>query len=372
MFAPQIQGFMKPASLRENNFDILRICLALFVVIGHAHELIPHKSNDLLNRLTHGIGNFAYLGVAGFFSISGYLVYQSFLRSASYKEFLFKRGLRIFPGLLVNLLFIAFIVSPFLTKIPRYLYTSREPYHFVISNMLLVKPIYNLADIFDKNPYSKVLNGSLWTLVYEFLFYVLFIFLFIARKFIRFKKVFRVMMYLLPVVVFLAALLAYILPQYYIPFTTIDTRQILSLSTWFLMGMWLSHLGDRPLLNKILLAGGLIVFVLTLAGILQVTLMFFSWPIVVVRFGALRTPILSKAHLLGDPSYGIYIYGFFIQQLLIYLGYDTLAIHMTLAIIISTIIGYASWHLVEKKALALKKQAKKSPEPNTELRTVNT
>src|SRR5215217_1831560 len=222
---------MKLTSFRENNFDILRICLALFVIIGHSHELTSPGTTDILSRLTNGVGTFSYLGVAGFFAISGCLVYQSFLRSSSYREFLLKRSLRIFPGLLVNLLFIAFIVSPFLTRTPHYVYTHHEPYSFVIRNMLLVKPQFNLGDVFSSNPYPNVLNGSLWTLVYEFLFYVLFAFLFMAKKYLR------IIINLLPLFVFAAMLLTYTLPQRYIPFTTIDTRYILNLSTWFMMGM---------------------------------------------------------------------------------------------------------------------------------------
>src|SRR5579883_2079507 len=42
-------------------------------------------------------------GVAVFFVISGFLVSDSYLRSRNVASFFFKRGLRIYPALLVNI-----------------------------------------------------------------------------------------------------------------------------------------------------------------------------------------------------------------------------------------------------------------------------
>jgi peptidoglycan/LPS O-acetylase OafA/YrhL len=57
---------------------------------------------------------------------------------------------------------------------------------------------------------------------------------------------------------------------------------------------------------------------------------------------------------IGDISYGVYIYAFIVQQaLMYYFGLGTF--ELTLAsIIITYILAYGSWHLIEKKMLTYK------------------
>jgi peptidoglycan/LPS O-acetylase OafA/YrhL len=57
---------------------------------------------------------------------------------------------------------------------------------------------------------------------------------------------------------------------------------------------------------------------------------------------------------LGDLSYGIYIYGFPVQQTLVYyFGMDHISLIFT-SLIISAMLAYLSWHLIEAPALKLK------------------
>ena len=57
---------------RQNNFDLVRVLAALFVLISHQHALNGLPEPTFLN--VHTIGG---LGVLIFFSISGFLVAQS-------------------------------------------------------------------------------------------------------------------------------------------------------------------------------------------------------------------------------------------------------------------------------------------------------
>jgi peptidoglycan/LPS O-acetylase OafA/YrhL len=66
-------------------------------------------------------------------------------------------------------------------------------------------------------------------------------------------------------------------------------------------------------------------------------------------------PIVHAIDKVGDISYGVYIYGFPIQQLLMnYFEFTPIEL-MMVSLPLSIMAGYASWHLIEKKFLRLKK-----------------
>src|SRR3954467_1300000 len=84
-----------------NNFDFLRLLLAVLVIVSHSAVLFsPRAANYafqpmfLFTRGQQGFGSFA---VAGFFALSGFLTTHSFLRSKSLFHYLWKRMLRIYP-----------------------------------------------------------------------------------------------------------------------------------------------------------------------------------------------------------------------------------------------------------------------------------
>ena len=55
----------------------------------------------------------------------------------------------------------------------------------------------------------------------------------------------------------------------------------------------------------------------------------------------------------GDPSYGIYIYGFVIQQCIAnLLPEQGILLHQITAAIIAIGVGYLSWYLIEKPAIS--------------------
>lgn len=67
-------------------------------------------------------------------------------------------------------------------------------------------------------------------------------------------------------------------------------------------------------------------------------------------------PILIGFGKFGDPSYGIYLYAFPIQQLMIFYFYENYGFVGTLifSVIITVFVAYASWHIIEKNAIKLK------------------
>jgi peptidoglycan/LPS O-acetylase OafA/YrhL len=72
----------------------------------------------------------------------------------------------------------------------------------------------------------------------------------------------------------------------------------------------------------------------------------------VIYLSTQRGVVLRRITALGDPSYGIYIYAYPIQQLFAHLRLAPNEwVLFAEATVVSAIVGYLSWHLVEKRAL---------------------
>jgi peptidoglycan/LPS O-acetylase OafA/YrhL len=158
--------------LKSNNFAVMRFVAAVLVIFSHSFPLLSGKesieSGDPLLRMTRGAETFGSASVAVFFTISGFLIMLSYERSSGCWTFIKKRIARILPAYLVASLIGALIVAPFFTA-------SGKPW-FVWSK--LIKDLvrlrhYTLPWIFSSNPFPGQLNGSLWTISYEFWCYII-------------------------------------------------------------------------------------------------------------------------------------------------------------------------------------------------------
>ncbi len=86
----------------------------------------------------------------------------------------------------------------------------------------------------------------------------------------------------------------------------------------------------------------------------------------IIYVGTLPCRPAERLHRLGDPSYGMYLSGFVVQQFLVWVG--LVHVHQPwLAFVegavLATAFGYASWHLVEKRAMRLVKPRASEPAP---------
>ena len=100
---------------QKNNFHFLRLLFAFFVVITHSYAITGIKENDILAQITNSQTTFSYIGVRGFFIISGFLIFQSLKRSENLLNYYWKRILRLFPALIVVLL-LTIIIGVFITE----------------------------------------------------------------------------------------------------------------------------------------------------------------------------------------------------------------------------------------------------------------
>ncbi len=341
--------------LHKNNFDFLRHFFALSVLVAHCFPLSGMGTCDWLCQLTNNQFDFSQLGVKGFFIISGYLIFQSLERSDSLIDYYWKRVLRLFPGLTaVLILTICFL--PFVYNGSFYEYiSSRSTLTYIPNNLILYKTQYIIPGVFDNNPYQSIINGSLWTIPYEFTMYILIsaFFFFITKKQLIKAVLFIVAVLLVIINLFFSKNLEGI--NYYLM-----SKHLVDLGFYFIAGSLLSVLN----FNKFKHTNTILIAMITLT-ILAFYFNFFSYvkyftlPIIVLSIGIGNTPILSKiTDKTGDLSYGIYIYGFIIQQSLMHYFHFNFWQLLIGSIILVPLFAFGSWHLVEKKALSFKNHFK--------------
>ncbi|ADZ11912.1 acyltransferase family protein [Riemerella anatipestifer RA-GD] len=156
---------------RENNFDFLRLLFASSVIISHSYPLTEVRDKEILMVITNGQLDLGGFSVACFFIISGYLIYQSLERSSSIKNYIWKRVLRLYPALIVMLLLTVSVV-PFFYQGEGSILNNTSYFTYLPRQLSLYNLQHNILGVFEDLPY-KTINGSLWTICYEFTMYML-------------------------------------------------------------------------------------------------------------------------------------------------------------------------------------------------------
>jgi peptidoglycan/LPS O-acetylase OafA/YrhL len=335
---------------RHNNFDALRLLAATAVIFSHAFLLATgRQDSEPLMVLTGGQTILGVVGVFVFFVISGNLVTQSWEHAPSLPRFALKRALRIYPGLAVCILVLTFGLGPVISSLPLrdYLW-SYGTYDFLGANLLLHTDHNSLPGVwFTGRELGHILDGPLWSLPVEIAMYVVVAALGVSRL-------------LRPPV--LVALLAVGLLGIAVDASNWHdwdfTGSVLWLLGFFVMGMLLQTLAPRGVLDgriALLALAGLIVSVPLHAFILLFPLCGGYLVIYLALTPAL--PAIPAARF-GDLSYGLYIYGWPVEQTVLYLWPDARWWELFLIAYPATaVVAFLSWHLVEKRALRLKPAA---------------
>jgi peptidoglycan/LPS O-acetylase OafA/YrhL len=347
----------------SNSLGFLRLLLACVVIFDHAFP-IGGFGPDILYSLTKGQLSMGTLAVYGFFAISGYLIAKSAM-SADIVQFMWRRFLRIFPAYWALLVVTAFAVIPIVWvaqggKLASYFaWGGNGPYRFVYANWSLRIGTYGIYDVFQKTtPYghqigASAVNGSIWTLIYEWNAYLLIALLLVFGIFKRAKLVVPLVTAVLAVlqVVLLVEphavsnLIPWLADQYSIQLTLV-----------FMFGSCMAVYSKRiPFSNALGIFCAIVVLYTLHDG--GFTLIGIPAAVYLILYLGARLP--AWFHRIGsknDYSYGVYIWGFLVEQTLarvgLYkLGYFPLAIG---TLIISLGMAWLSWHVIEKRAMSLK------------------
>jgi peptidoglycan/LPS O-acetylase OafA/YrhL len=334
---------------RSNSIGFLRLFFAAVVVWSHAFGLGGFGA-DWISAAASSLSA-GYLAVAGFFVLSGFLITRSFETVDNGARFLWHRLLRIFPGFLVCLVVTAFVIAPlgFLHQhetLNGYLAASPSPSGFVTHNAFLAVKQLTIGTMLNALPQPRDLNGSLWTLQWEFLCYLSVM----GIGIVGLLKRWRVVTLCALVAIFIADAVALsISPLDRTPFVIV----VVQLGSFFWMGGCAYLFRDRIPMN----GWAALVCAIAVAIALPIRGYAFMAPCFsyVVLYAARCLPIRSFDRRV-DLSYGLYIYAYPIQQILAVYRVNSLGymVYLLAGAFGATLFAAASWYVVERPSLSLK------------------
>ncbi|NID15762.1 acyltransferase family protein [Luteibacter yeojuensis] len=334
---------------RENNFDAVRLLAAATVIFGHAHPLSQTAGPALLGNSVQA------LAVKIFFVISGYLICTSWILDPRPTHYLRKRALRIFPALFAICVLTVFIAGPLMTTLSLGEYFGFRHTYSYFHNVLL-RPVYDLPGLFANNAYPIAVNGSLWSLPIEFSMYLLLPVLLVAGRLIN-KKV---------VIVLATALLCALNlnfvrispPQAHPVFYGSDLISALDVAPYFLIGATIKICNLDRFLDPVmaLFLAILVALIPPAAAATSELALFLLLPYCTLSLAMSSHRFLSKAGRFGDFSYGLYLYGFLVQQSVNHFTQNTLTAlqNALVSLPIALALAALSWHYIEKPMLSLK------------------
>ena len=334
---------------QKNNFDLIRLVLALVVFLFHVSELTGKNEFHFMIHFAN-----ASVAVHSFFIVSGFLIFMSYERSKSVKQYFSKRLKRIAPGYIAVIL-LCFLFLSLLSKLPAIQYfSSPESAKYLLANLSMLNFIHpNLPGVFDGHRYTSV-NGALWTIKVELAFYLI---VPIIARFCKITKPVAVLtiIFILSAVYFFAATLLY--KQSGDPIYLTLQRQLPGQLMFFAGGALIYYYFE--LFKRYSVA---ILIPAVFGFLLYDPASYLLYPVysvslsVIVIYLALIFPYMGHIARYGDLSYGIYIWHFPIIQTFISMGFFDSKPWIAFIFVSVTILAVSmiSWHLIEKPFLSEK------------------
>lgn len=340
---------------RANNFNFIRLLAASVVLFSHSYPLTGSPAEFFAQYW--GVDTGGGIGVAIFFTLSGFLVTRSLLFSQSPLRYIWARALRIFPALIGVILVSVLCFGPLFTALSPAEYFSHQQTLSYLQNVKLFPLQHTLPGVFTNNP-SPAVNGSLWTLPVEVTMYGVLLLTFFLVKITRKTSLALCLLFFC----------GYFLGSYYfhldwsnpgaIILPGINLFNFLKLGSLFFLGsaayLYRSLLPLRPLY---FFGATTICLLASHTGVLS----FFAFAVtaayMLLYLAFMPIDLNPLTNRLGDISYGIYIYAFPVQQAVIHLSGNSISPGgvTAIALPVTALFAYLSWHLLEKKVLQLKR-----------------
>ncbi len=332
---------------KQNNLQWLRLLLATQVMLEHSATELGRQA-----VLPQFVGNFP--GVPAFFFVSGFLIYSSYRNSAGL-QYWRNRFLRLVPALVV--VTIAGAGVALYAHGPGDLIRHPRTYAVWIVAQTTIGQAYNPGLFRDVG--VGVINGSLWTITTEILFYVAVPAIILAERRVRF---------LVPGLVAVSFAVYAVGPgvwraPVYRDKTVFDILALTPVVWGWMFGLGILAVQHFERIRKYILP-------LSVIALICMPLMFSGEGLLwrssgnrlgLVYFLAYATLILGFAFatpyvpLKPDFSYGIYIWHMPVINFL--LVTVTLARSFALAVALVLAISAMSWFLIEAPALRFKKSS---------------
>jgi peptidoglycan/LPS O-acetylase OafA/YrhL len=339
----------KPMTLADglrqgsDNYLLLRHIAAALLIYSHSYALAGVAGgSDLIARLLPGFYG-GKVAVLLFFAISGFLVTNSYLRRPQLQRFVAARVLRIYPAYVVCLIVTVVVVGLFFTRLTASAYfTDPATSRYLLHNLGLSGLQYTLPGAFEgSRAYPRVVNGSLWSLALEARLYLYLAVLALLQVF-RWRRFAAA-----------AAAVFVIASAWLWPELAPDTEGKRALTVVFAAAAGAACVAEYvPVSTRLFALLGMATWLLrdsALAyGLTVAAIAYFSC------WFAYRVPALPL-RFPGDYSYGLFLYGFPVQQALAALYPSLSPDSLTaLALPVALLCAIASWHGIERLALSLK------------------
>lgn len=347
-------GTLQANAKRPNCLNAMRLGFAFLVVAAHSWSLTGTRPTGpfLLGHTEIGV-----FGLYGFFALSGYLVTGSRIGNSTW-HYLANRALRIVPGFWTCLVVTAFVIAPAsLLLVGDSLggFSWHSASHYVLGSLDLKAP-GSIAGTLEHNP-GNAWDGSLWTVRFEVFCYLILAAL--ALPGVRRGRWLVVVLTLGDMLLFLSH------QQNHIFGAHPDVRLLAHFWPLFGAGAILRLWADRiPSSGRI--AGVCAVLLVAQLIVMNDPAPAMAFPLAYLcvwvgqRFAG---PELTRRH---DISYGVYIYAYPVQQLLIAVHADRWGalVFLLLCSPLICLFGVASWFVVERPALRLKRGLPRSRLPS--------
>jgi peptidoglycan/LPS O-acetylase OafA/YrhL len=336
--------------VRKNNFDSLRLIFAILVLLSHSFPLTRGSNlTEPLSVITFQQITFGNISVWAFFVISGFLITQSWQRSPKVGKYLKRRAARIYPGFAVAAIVTAIFIVPIAASSGTYTPVSLENY---LANTLRLQS-FTYTSAFVHNPVSNSINGSLWSVPYEFWCYLGILALGLTGLLRR--RLFVFALFVLSIGLHLYMVVAGWYPAGAMLGQIFGYPLFWATVLPFYLAGTLFHLyGGAVLLRKPFIAAAAVILV---ASNFVPNGFIVTMPIcgAYLLMALAYLPALHPLNLgrFGDFSYGTYLYAFPIQQMLVQHAHGNIA-PLTLfaeATPLTLIAGALSWFLVERNFL---------------------
>lgn len=331
--------------VRFRNITELRLLFALCVVVSHTIQLAEFTRYDIWRQILS-----SETAVQGFFILSGFLVLGSYARTLETTKFYVRRFLRIYPGYVVAvILFLVLALAQ--AYVLQQAVNHQQISKYLLANLALLNFLQPGIDgVFDTGHYREI-NGALWTIKLEVMFYALVPLLYWAGRRWSFRTtaivLFAIGLSWRPLLNLVASTTGILLP-------TSIAHQLPGQLHFFALGVLMFDVSHHP--GHLRLNGVIVMLVAVLCGTfggagMAVQVFLLSLFI----FGITQLPQLNSPLGDSDLSYGVYLAHFPIIQILIGMEASSLGAGPFLALVLVLTTAYAivSWNFVEQPALRL-------------------
>jgi peptidoglycan/LPS O-acetylase OafA/YrhL len=345
---------------QQNNFDVIRLGAAFLVFYEHAFYIFTGNpiGFDIFRQIFSMSA--AATGVCIFFIISGFLLSKSLAEKKPLWMYLLNRVVRIVPALVVVVILSILVFGFFISRLGFVDFISNKTTQLYGQNCLIYRTYYYLPGVFESNPGGASVNGSLWTIPYEFTCYLI-LPLFFLLPLLKNKYAM--------LVVFLACCIGIVgwekeIYAITIPWIGITLKSFAVPFLYFMAGAcyyrfrhWIRW-GFWGILASVV-----ILVLIKIEWIPRISLVFIL-PYLVLWLAFAKAFGLKVVSRYGDFSYGFYLFAFPVQQTVCYVWMDSLGFYALLGIawIITMLLAIGSWYAIEQPAMRLKQRVYKKIE----------